>query len=181
MHSFHFDFQVHSLTARSVSRQFREGLRKGMPDFSDRNIRLPTSSPDHQDHDIAFGESENNPTQLGAMMKIPAVSPQSNCTIIYDSQHNNNNNVRTASPEHVGIPAGPVKIPPARRRQSGNAAESVKPSADAGYTSDDSCNSVEKVKVVTRPARRRITRSSSNVRSLVERFANWYPCACINI
>ena len=32
--------QIHSLTARSVPRQFREGLKHSKPDVTDRNIRV---------------------------------------------------------------------------------------------------------------------------------------------
>ena len=153
-------FQIHSLTARSVPRQFREDLRKGLPDIPDRNIRLPLSSSSHKNqsgHSEAPNSSENE------------------CHIIYDSEHQNKvpypdaEVIRTPSPEHVGIPAGPVKMPPIRTWKSsasGNGNQSA-----VGYTSDESSTSGEAVK----PMRRKLSKQSSNpsVRTLVEIYNCW--------
>jgi hypothetical protein len=38
--------QIHSLTARSVPRHFREGLKQSMPTSHDRNIKIPTTTTD---------------------------------------------------------------------------------------------------------------------------------------
>ena len=142
--------QIHSLTARSVPRQFREDLRKGLPDIPDRNIRLPSSK-------IQSGHSETSPNS------------SDECHVIYDSEHQNKvpypdaEVIRTPSPEHVGIPAGPVKMPPIRTWKSAATSGST-----VGYTSDESNTSAEPVK----PTRRKLTKQSSNtsVRTLVERY-----------
>ena len=39
-----FYFQVHSLTARSVSRQFREGLKLSKPAITNNNVKLNSDS-----------------------------------------------------------------------------------------------------------------------------------------
>lgn len=143
--------QIHSLTARSVPRQFREDLRKEMP--LDKNIRLPSSS-----------------TTLSTK-KSTALDQ---CTVIYDSQHRDRvpypdaEFIRTPSPEHTGIPAGPVKMPPIRSWQS---------SKPAGYTSDDSNASQEfqanNNSQPVKPSRRKnvVTKqNSNNVKSLVEKY-----------
>ena len=39
--------QIHSLTARSVPRQFREGLKHSKPDVTDRNIRVKQQQQPH--------------------------------------------------------------------------------------------------------------------------------------
>jgi len=45
-------YQVHSLTARSVSRQFREGLKQSQPNHTDINIKLKSQ--------LVNGKSNNN-------------------------------------------------------------------------------------------------------------------------
>ena len=104
-------FQIHSLTARSVPRLFREGLKQSMPVAVDRNIKVPTTQYDVNDDDNNSNDVPDDkavpPTQ-----KLPA-----NLHIIYDSQkqdavpYPDADYVRTPSPEHVGIPAGPLRIP----------------------------------------------------------------------
>lgn len=86
--------------------------------------------------------------------------------------------IRTPSPEHVGIPAGPVKMPPIRSWQSstssGNAV-SVGKNLNNGYTSDDSNASVELVRRPHPPNRRKLLAkqaSNPSVKSLVAKFAN---------
>ena len=73
--------------------------------------------------------------------------------------------IRTPSPEHVGIPAGPVKMPPIRTWKSAT------PGSAVGYTSDESSTSAEAAAAV-KPARRKLSKQSSNpsVRTLVERY-----------
>ena len=146
--------QIHSLTARSVPRQFREDLRKNRPEMPlDKNIRLPKQAcnTDAQAH-----TSDENSDE---------------CHIIYDSQNKDSvpypdaEFIRTPSPEHSGIPAGPVKMPPIRSWQS---AATSGQNSTVGYTSDDSNVSLEPVK----PARRKVSKQNSNpsVRSLVEKY-----------
>lgn len=138
----------HSLTARSVPRQFREDLRKGKPDCAfDRNIRVHQKS------------TSGN-------------AAESSIHIIYDSENKelvpypDAEVIRTPSPEHVGIPAGPVKMPPIRSWKS----QQKKSGSPVGYTSDDSCYSDC---YEAKPTRRKIlTKQSSNpsVKSLVEKY-----------
>ena len=143
--------QIHSLTARSVPRQVREDLRKGKPEKPlDKNIRISTTSA------------------LQSKQKSPKSDQE--CHIIYDSQNKdhvpypNAEFIRTPSPEHTGIPAGPVKMPPIRSWQSATSGNT----SAIGYTSDDSTASLEQVK----PMRRKASKQNSNpsVKSLVEKY-----------
>ena len=92
------------------------------------------------------------------------------CHIVYDSQdrervpYPNAEFIRTPSPEHTGIPAGPVKMPPIRSWQSATSGTA----SAIGYTSDDSTASLEKVK----PIRKKASKQNSNpsVKSLVEKY-----------
>lgn len=159
----HFLFQIHchSLTARSVPRQFREDLRKGKP--FDRNIRIHHHSTPNQ----GSGNTVDN------------------VHIIYDSENKeivpypDAEVIRTPSPEHVGIPAGPVKMPPIRSWKS-------KSGSPVGYTSDDSCYSDYYYQEKPPPARRKLlTKQSSNpgstsVKSLVEKYNVWALCKWSN-
>ena len=156
--------QIHSLTARSVPRQVREDLRKGRPEMPlDKNIRLVPAPP------------------ISSKDTTTAPSSENECHIIYDSQHRdqvpypNAEFIRTPSPEHTGIPAGPIKMPPIRSWQSaanttGNGNSSFANNNNIGYTSDDSNASVEQP---VKPTRRKATKQNSNpsVRSLVEKYS----------
>ena len=128
--------QIHSLTARSVPRQVREDLRKGRPEMPlDKNIRLV-------------------PAPISSKDTTTAPSSENECHIIYDSQQRdqvpypNAEFIRTPSPEHTGIPAGPIKMPPIRSWQSaanphnavGNGSNHE--NNNVGYTSDDSNTSL---------------------------------------
>lgn len=145
--------QIHSLTARSVPRQFREDLRKDLP--LDKNIRIPAP-------------------QKSSTTEAP--SSENECHIIYDSQHHDQvpypeaEFIRTPSPEHTGIPAGPVKMPPIRSWQSN--ASIMAQNQVVGYTSDDSNSSTNHELVPVKPLRRKVTKQNSNpsVKSLVERY-----------
>ena len=141
--------QIHSLTARSVPRQVREDLRKGKPEKPlDKNIRISTSA-------LPLQKSPKSDQEIH---------------IIYDSQikdrvpYPNAEFIRTPSPEHTGIPAGPVKMPPIRSWQSATSGNT----SAIGYTSDDSTASLEQVK----PMRRKASKQNSNpsVKSLVEKY-----------
>ena len=163
--------QIHSLTARSVPRQVRENLRKDLP--IDKNIRLPAGA-------LPVGALPFL-TNSNSKDTTPAPSSENECHVIYDSQHKeqvpypkeNAEFIRTPSPEHTGIPAGPVKMPPIRSWQSaattgnGNGNNS---SSNVGYTSDDSNASLEQP---VKPVRRKASKQNSNpsVRSLVEKYS----------
>ncbi len=122
--------QIHSLTARSVPRQFREGLKKSMPEKADRNIKIPTTllsddlmSPTTNEQqfdemtsfrqDLIVVSRRSSTEDVGTRTRVSA----SNLHIIYDSQkqgavpYPDADYVRTPSPEHVGIPAGPLRMP----------------------------------------------------------------------
>jgi hypothetical protein len=176
-HDANFLFQIHSLTARSVPRQFREDLRKGLPDTCDRNIKVTTRTTTNISPNTTSGHSE-------AQNSDNNTTTSDECYIIYDSQkkdcvpYPNADVIRTPSPEHVGIPAGPVKMPPIRSWQSstssGNAV-SVGKNLNNGYTSDDSNASVELVRRPHPPNRRKLLAkqaSNPSVKSLVAKFAN---------
>lgn len=157
--------QIHSLTARSVPRQFREGLRKGMPDFTDRNIKIPpltkvtfATSQSELENEFQEDEEPNGENEHSTQLNI-----------IYDSTNKdsvpypNAEYIRTPSPEHVGIPAGPVKMPPSR--SGGN----IQMTLEGGYTSDDSNVSLERQQRRHPPYRRKATKQPS-VRSLAEQL-----------
>ena len=140
-------------------------MRKGTPDFNhlDKNAPVSTTSTAPQ-------SSENE------------------CHVIYDSNkkdivpypRENAEFIRTPSPEHTGIPAGPVKMPPIRSWQSGAAGTAAGngnnlTGTNVGYTSDDSnASSEEPVKL---PRRKIASKQNSNpnpnpsVRSLVEKYS----------
>lgn len=124
-----FAFQIHSLTARSVPRQFREGLKKGMPFRADTNIKVPTEAK------VNTTESENDPVSLN---------------IVYDSEQNHlvpypdGEFIRTPSPEHSGIPARPAVIPVKMMNK------------EVEYTSDDdSVHASEKLRKLPPSLRRK--------------------------
>ncbi len=109
--------QIHSLTARSVPRHFREGLRMGLSPAPDSIIKLPLSRQASQ----------------GAVS--PGSEPEQALTIVYDSERQDvvpypeAERVRIPSPEHSGIPARPMKVVPSARKSNDD------------YTSDDSTSS----------------------------------------
>ena len=174
--------QIHSLTARSVPRQFREDLRKGLPDLPDRNIRLQPPPPPTITNVISSTKSQSGHSTDIKSQSGHSEAPNSSsssasdeCHVIYDSENRNKvpypnaEVIRTPSPEHVGIPAGPVKMPPIRSWKSAATSGNT-----VGYTSDESNTSAEAAAAVAvKPTRRKLlTKQSSNpsVRSLVERY-----------
>ena len=133
-------FQVHSLTARSVSREFREGLRRGKPVMTDTNVKLPEPRHDSQSGEDSGHMVTSRGDDLDHVAKV---------TVVYDSVRNNDmypdgEYIRTPSPEHVGIPAGPLKMP-MRRLESTD-----------GYTSEDSNGSFPPTSQRHPPARRKM-------------------------
>lgn len=128
--------QIHSLTARSVPRQFREGLKKGMPHRSDRNIKL-WHQHEHQQRQLQLQQREQRERS-----STPSSEWTANLHIVYDSERSDvvpypdAEYVRTPSPEHTGIPARPVKMVVGKK---GEASASVAAGVAAGgYSSDDS-------------------------------------------
>ena len=141
-------------------------MRKGTPDFNhlDKNAPVSTTSTAPQ-------SSENE------------------CHVIYDSNKKdivpypkeNAEFIRTPSPEHTGIPAGPVKMPPIRSWQSAATSGATGGNGknltgnNVGYTSDDSnISSTEEHQPVKVPTRRKIIskqNSNPSVRSLVEKYS----------
>ena len=149
-------------------------LREKLTDFHhlDKNIRLkdaPVSSKDST--------------------TTAPVSSENECHVIYDSNKKdivpypkeNAEFIRTPSPEHSGIPAGPVKMPPIRSWQSGAAGTAAGngnnlTGTNIGYTSDDSnASAEEKQQPVKLPRRKVASKQNSNpnpsVRSLVEKYS----------
>ena len=107
-----------------------------MPVAADRNIKIPTTQNDDFVDDANLDDVVDNDRDKhrrdSAVGRRPK-PPKSDLHIIYDSQRQDSvpypdaDYVRSPSPEHVGIPAGPLRIP-VRKKQSG--AED--------YTSDES-------------------------------------------
>ena len=128
-------FQIHSLTARSVPRHFREGLKKGMPCFADRNIKIPNQGTPIINNNNHLHDPQKKSASPATSKVIPngvSVSEgyRTHLHIIYDSERKDlepypdRHVIRTSSPEHTGIPAKPVKVVPRVK--------------DEDYTSDDS-------------------------------------------
>ncbi|XP_071744847.1 uncharacterized protein [Lepeophtheirus salmonis] len=128
--TFKFKEPIHSLTARSVPRHFREGLKKGLTHFTDKNIKIPGS--DSTIHSRNYGNSEEDYYD----------DDEESSHVIYDSKKkyqsssvsSNNNTMestRTPSPEHVGIPASRVRLTPKKRSDV---------TTTYCYTSDESTN-----------------------------------------
>ena len=120
-------FQIHSLTARSVPRQFREGLKKSMPEKAsfNRSTKIntlhsddlsPTTDQQQRFDDMTSFKNDLivTRTDVADRQRVPS---STNLHIIYDSQKQDEapypeaDIVRTPSPEHVGIPAGPLRMP----------------------------------------------------------------------
>ncbi len=131
--------QIHSLTARSVPRQFREGLKKGMPHRCDRNIKIwhqmqQQQHPQHnRQNEMAQAVQQQQQEQedkilVAAEHRDPDVSAFSNLHIVYDSERSDlvpypdAEYVRTPSPEHTGIPAvrRAVRNPPQKSSEVDN-------------------------------------------------------------
>ncbi len=117
-----------------MPRQFREGLKLGMPCRNDLNIKLPAINSSRHSDATSQGEEEQ---QLKTRSKANTTSLH----IVYDSENKNllpypdGEIIRTPSPEHLGIPAGPMKM---MRRYS---------KRDEEYTSDDSLMAAPSLKV----------------------------------
>ena len=91
----------------------------------DKNIRLPAST-------AAVSQNISNNISKDSTSTTAPSSDENECHIIYDSQHKdlqvpypNAEFIRTPSPEHTGIPAGPVKMPPIRSWQSAAANSTI--------------------------------------------------------
>jgi len=157
-------------------------LRKGLPDLPDRNIRLQPPPPPTITNVISSTKSQSGHSTDIKSQSGHSEAPNSSsssasdeCHVIYDSENRNKvpypnaEVIRTPSPEHVGIPAGPVKMPPIRSWKSAATSGNT-----VGYTSDESNTSAEAAAAVAvKPTRRKLlTKQSSNpsVRSLVERY-----------
>ncbi|CAB4065267.1 unnamed protein product [Lepeophtheirus salmonis] len=105
--------EIHSLTARSVPRHFREGLKKGLTHFTDKNIKIPGS--DSTIHCRNYGNSEEDYYD----------DDEESSHVIYDSKK------KYQIPEHVGIPASRVRLTPKKRSDV---------TTTYCYTSDESTN-----------------------------------------
>ena len=145
-HLFSRMFQIHSLTARSVPRHFREGLKKSMPEKTtfNRNVKTTTLhsddiSPTTDQQRLEDMTSFKNDLlvtspNVGSRQKVTS----SNLHIIYDSRKQDDppypeaEIVRTPSPEHVGIPAGPLRMPIRNRNKNSGTKNPDE------YTSDES-------------------------------------------
>ncbi len=111
----------HSLTARSVPRQFREGLKKGMPQRTDRNIKVWQDHP-HDGSLVTAATATATATATPSPEQSMSDRPRrrrvdtSMLHIVYDSERSDvvpypdAEYVRTPSPEHSGIPAKPASI-----------------------------------------------------------------------
>ena len=153
-------------------------MRKGLPDLPDRNIRLqppPIITTTVLSSTKSQSGHSDTKSQSGHSEAPNSSSASDECHVIYDSENRNKvpypnaEVIRTPSPEHVGIPAGPVKMPPIRSWKSAATSGNT-----VGYTSDESNTSAEAAAAVAvKPTRRKLlTKQSSNpsVRSLVERY-----------
>ena len=126
-----------------------------MPEKADRNIKIHgtshgdgLTSPELYDEMTSFkndlivttprGSSDSS--NVGNRTRVSA----SNLHIIYDSQKQDDvpypdaDFVRTPSPEHVGIPAGPLRMP-IRKKNSGKTQSAGRDE----YTSDESQGAAE--------------------------------------
>ena len=110
-------FQIHSLTARSVPRQFREGLKAGRP--LDRNIKVVHAADADDSSKQRLSDPHTRTTPTAKTLKktnLSSTSSGSQLNIVYDSEQKDlvpypeGEYIRTPSPEHSGIPARPVQI-----------------------------------------------------------------------
>ena len=122
-----------------------------MPEKADRNIKIhgtsqgdEITSPELYDDMTSFKNdlilTRRDSSDAGIRTRVSA----SNLHIIYDSQIQDSvpypeaDFVRTPSPEHVGIPAGPLRMP-IRNKNSGKTQNTGRDE----YTSDESQGTVE--------------------------------------
>ena len=82
--------QVHSITARSVSREFRDGLKMAKPEFTDTIFKLPKATQKNVTQETVI--DAHNPYQDGKYIRS---SPEY---------------IRTSSPEYKCILAMPALI-----------------------------------------------------------------------
>ena len=75
--------QIHSLTARSVPRQFREGLKHSKPDVTDRNIRVKQQPHNLATAHVTTGHSWSQHTAMGGGSEDEEFRPN----IVYDSEN----------------------------------------------------------------------------------------------
>ena len=111
-------FQIHSLTARSVPRHFREDLKKGMPTTADKNIKVTGNVTK-----VTGKVTPHNPTTPTTSFGPAKVSQQpkrdlnpvrsvsgSSLHIVYDSENKDlvpypeGEIIRTPSPDVTGVP-----------------------------------------------------------------------------
>jgi len=122
------NYQVHSLTARSVPNRMRETLKTGWGTQRDSIVRIQTSNPQAPVEKVA-GSYINcdgvEKTKITVGSGPALVGKVKQVSMLY-------NDNRGDSPEHTGIPAHPAQLPPARR--------SVYPARQDGYTSDESAS-----------------------------------------
>ena len=109
-----------------------------MPVVADRNIKIPTTQndatvDDDVNLDAAVVDTDRDGHRRDSAVGRRPKPVKSDLHIIYDSQRQDAvpypdaDYVRSPSPEHVGIPAGPLRMP-LRKKQSGT----------EDYTSDES-------------------------------------------
>lgn len=106
--------QVHSITARSVSAQFRESLKAGKPELTDTIFKLPAD----KQRSVGNLDTVRNNNNVKANVIYTSSSPH--------NLYPNGEYIRTSSPSYSGIPAMPAVI--GRRREE-----------EPGYSSEDSC------------------------------------------
>ena len=76
--------QIHSLTARSVPRQFREGLKHSKPDVTDRNIRVKQQQ---QPHNLATAHGTTGHSWSQHQMGGGSEDEEFRLNIVYDSEN----------------------------------------------------------------------------------------------
>jgi hypothetical protein len=131
------NYQVHSLTARSVPNRMRETLKTGWDTQRDSIVRIQTSiqptesikvqgtqAPRQTNYNHGIEQNNHSTASAGHALagKVKQVS------MLYD-------NNRGDSPEHTGIPAHPAQLPSRRAPYSAR---------QDGYTSDESISGKSK-------------------------------------
>ena len=61
-------YQVHSITARSVSREFREGLKMAKPELTDAIMKVPRSVNNKEITGTKYGETVTVMARPGMVM-----------------------------------------------------------------------------------------------------------------
>ena len=79
--------QIHSLTARSVPRQFREGLKHSKPDVADRNIRVKPHKLATSDAQVVTGHSWSQQQGGGGGGGGGSDEEEFRLNIVYDSEN----------------------------------------------------------------------------------------------